>query len=207
MLLKCCTQYASKFGKFSSGHRTRKGQFSLQSQRKAMPKNVQTTAQLHSPHTRAEYCWKFSKPGFNSTWTVNFQMFKLGLEKAEELEVQLPTSDGSSKRQESSRKTSTSDLLTTPKPLCRSQQTMENSSRDGNTKPPDLPPEIWNLYAGQEATFRTGHGTKDWFQIGKEYIEAVYHHPAYLTSIQNISGEMPAWMKHSWNQDCWGKYQ
>ena len=69
-------------------------------------------------------------------------MFKLGLEKAEELEVQLPTSDGSSKRQESSRKTSTSDLLTTPKPLCRSQQTMENSSRDGNTKPPDLPPEI-----------------------------------------------------------------
>ena len=58
------------------------------------------------------------------------------------------------------------------------------------------------LSAGQEATFRTGHGTKDWFQIGKEYIEAVYHHPAYLTSIQNISGEMPAWMKHSWNQDC-----
>ena len=65
-----------------------------------------------------------------------------GFRKAEELEVQLPTSDGSSKRQESSRKTSTSDLLTTPKPLCRSQQTMENSSRDGNTKPPDLPPEI-----------------------------------------------------------------
>ena len=50
MLWKCCTQYASKFGKHSSGHRTGKGQFSFQSQRKEMPKNVQTTAQLHSPH-------------------------------------------------------------------------------------------------------------------------------------------------------------
>ena len=47
---------------------------------------------------------KFSKPGFNSTWTVNFQMFKLGLEKAEEPEIKLPTSVGSLKKQESSRK-------------------------------------------------------------------------------------------------------
>ena len=50
MLLKCCTQYPSKFGKLSNGHRTGKGQFSFQSQRKAMPKNAQTTAQLHSSH-------------------------------------------------------------------------------------------------------------------------------------------------------------
>ena len=50
MLWKCFTQYASKFGKLSSGHRTGKGPFSLQSQRKAMPKNAQTTAQLHSSH-------------------------------------------------------------------------------------------------------------------------------------------------------------
>ena len=48
MLCKCCTQYASKFGKLGSGHRTGEGQFSFQSQRKAMPKNAQTTAQLHS---------------------------------------------------------------------------------------------------------------------------------------------------------------
>ena len=50
-LWKCCTQYARKFGKLSSGHRTEKGQFSFQSQRKAMPKNAQTTAQLQSSHT------------------------------------------------------------------------------------------------------------------------------------------------------------
>ena len=49
-LWKCCTQYASKFGKLSSGHRTGKGQFSFRAQRKAMPKNAQTTAQFHSSH-------------------------------------------------------------------------------------------------------------------------------------------------------------
>ena len=60
---------------------------------------------------------KFSKSGFSSMWTVNFQIFKLDLEKAEEPELKLPTSAGSWKKQESSRKTSTSALLTTPKPL------------------------------------------------------------------------------------------
>ena len=60
---------------------------------------------------------KFSKLGFSSTCTKNFQMFKLDLEKAEELEIKLPTSIGSSKKQESSRKTSISALLTMPKPL------------------------------------------------------------------------------------------
>ena len=52
--VKVCTQYASKFGKLSSGHRTGKGQFSFQSQRKAMPKNAQTTTQLHCSHTLAK---------------------------------------------------------------------------------------------------------------------------------------------------------
>ena len=54
MLGKCCTQYTSKYGKLSSGHRTGKGQFSLQSQRKAMPKNIQITAHLHSFHRPAK---------------------------------------------------------------------------------------------------------------------------------------------------------
>ena len=60
---------------------------------------------------------KFSKPGFSNTWTMKFQMFKLVLEKAEEPEIKLPTSVGSLKEQESSRKTSFSALLTMPKPL------------------------------------------------------------------------------------------
>ena len=53
-----------------------------------------------------------------------------------------------------------------------------------------------NLYAGQEARVRTGHGTTDWFQTGKEYIKAVYCHPANLTYMQNASCEMSGWMKH-----------
>ena len=72
---------------------------------------------------------------------MNFQMFKLVLEEAEEPEIKLPTSVGSSKKQESSRKTSISALLTMPKTLCGSQQTVENSSRDGNSRPLDLPLE------------------------------------------------------------------
>ena len=142
MLWKCCTQYASQFGKLSNGHWTEKGQFSFQSQRKAMPNKVQTTTQLYSSHMLAKWCSKFSKPGFNSTWTVNFQMFKLYLEKAEEPDIKLPTSAGSSKKQESSRKTSTFALFTMPKPL--TVWITINCGKfftNGNTRPPDLPPE------------------------------------------------------------------
>ena len=117
MLWKNCTLYASKFGKLSSGHRTGKVQFSFQPQRKAMPKNAQTTTQLHSSHMLVKWCSKFSKPGFSNTWTVNSLMFKLDFEKAEEPEIGLPTSAGSWKKQESSRKTFISALLTMPKPL------------------------------------------------------------------------------------------
>ena len=69
------------------------------------------------------------------------QMFKLVFEKAEESEIKLLTSAGSSKKQESSRKTPTSALLTTPKPLTVDHGKLENSERDGNIRPPDLPPE------------------------------------------------------------------
>ena len=73
MLLKCCTENATKFGKPISDYRTGKGQFSFQYQRRAIPKNVQTTAQLHSFHMLARSCSKSFKLGFNSTWTENFQ--------------------------------------------------------------------------------------------------------------------------------------
>ena len=92
-------------------------------------------------HTR-KYCSKFSKPGFSNTWTMNFQMFKLDLEKAEEPKIKLPTSVGSSKKQESSRKNLLLLYCTCQSlRLCGSQQSVENSSRDGRTRPPDLPPE------------------------------------------------------------------
>ena len=72
---------------------------------------------------------------------MNFQMFKLVLEKTEEPEIKLPKSTGSTKKQDSSRKKSIFALLTMAKSLCGSQKTVENSERDGNTRPPDQPLE------------------------------------------------------------------
>ena len=93
-------------------------------------------------------------------------MFKLDLEKAEEPEIKLPTSAGSLKKQENSRKTSTSALLTMPKPLTvwitTNWKILEEMGISAH-----LTCLLRNLYAGQESTVRTGHGTTDWFQIGK----------------------------------------
>ena len=92
-------------------------------------------------------------------------MFKLVLEKAEDPEIKLPTSVGSLKKQESSIKTSTS-LLTMPKPL-----TVWITTNCGKfLKRWEYQTTLLfpgNLYVGQEATVRTGHGTTDWFQTGK----------------------------------------
>ena len=98
---------------------------------------------------------------------MNFQMFKLDLEKAEEPEIKLPTSVGSLKKQESSRKTSISALLTMPKPL--TVWITKNCGKFFKEMgiPDHLTCLLRNLYAAQEATVRTGHGTTDWFQIGK----------------------------------------
>ena len=108
MLHSICQQ----FGKLNSAHRTGKGQLSFQYQIRVMPKNVQITVQLHSFHILARQCSKSSKLGFISIWTKNFQMYRLNLEKAEEPEIKLPISIGSKKKQEDSRKTSTSASLT-----------------------------------------------------------------------------------------------
>ena len=93
-------------------------------------------------------------------------LFKLVLEKAEEPEIKLPTSARSWKKQESSRKTSISVLLTRPKPLTMSITTNWKILKEMGI-PDHLTCLLRNLYAGQEATVRSGHGTSDWFQIEK----------------------------------------
>ena len=93
-------------------------------------------------------------------------MFKLVLEKAEEPEIKLPTFAESSKKQESSRKTSISALLTTPKPLTVDHNKLWKILKEMGI-PDHLTCLLRNLYAGQEATVRPGHGTTDWFPIGK----------------------------------------
>ena len=97
---------------------------------------------------------------------MNFQMFKIDLEKAEEPDTKLPTSAGSWKKQESSRKTSISALLTMPKPLTVGHKKLWKILKEMGI-PDHLTSLLRNLYAGQEATVRTGYGTTDWFQIGK----------------------------------------
>ena len=141
--------------------------------------------EFHSSHTLAKQCSKFSKPGLNSTWTVNFQMFKLDLEKAGEPEIKLPTSVGSLKKQESSRKTSTSALLTIPKAL-----TVWITTNCGKFfkrwEYQTISPASWEICMPikkqqLELDMEQQTGSK----LGKEYIKAVYCHPAYLTYMQS----------------------
>ena len=118
-------------------------------------------------------------------------MFKLVLEKAKDPEIKWPTFTGSSKNQESSRKTSTSALLITPKPLTV-WITINWKILQEMGIPDHLTCLLRNLYAGQELDMEKQTGSK----LGKEYVKAVYCHPAYLTYMQSISCEMPGWMKH-----------
>ena len=98
-------------------------------------------------------------------WTLNFQMFKLDLKKAEEPEIKLSTYVGSQQKQENSRKTSTSASFTTPKPLTVWITTNWKIQEMGI--PDRLSCLLRNLYAGQEATVSNGNGTMDWFRISK----------------------------------------
>ena len=159
MLWKCCTKYASKFGKLGSSHSTGKGQFSLQSQRKAMPNIVQTT-HLTCYQSNAQH-----SPSQASTvhepW---FPEIQLDLEKAEEPETKLPTSIESSKSKRVPEKKNISALLT-----AKGFDFGDHSKLWKLLKEMGLPDHVACLrrsrYASQEATVRTG--TIDWFQIGK----------------------------------------
>ena len=130
-------------------------------------------------------------------------MFKLDSGKAEEAEIKLPTSTRSSKKQESSTKTSTSASLTMPKSLIVWITTNWKFLEMGI--PDHLTCFLRNLYAGQEATVRTGQGTMTDSKLGKEHIKAIYCHPAYLTYMQSTSREMPGWIKHKLESNLSGE--
>ena len=130
-------------------------------------------------------------------------MFQLVLGKAEDPEIKLPTSAGSWKKQESSRKASISALLTMPKTL-----TVWITINWKILKEMGIPDHVTchlrNLYTGQEATVRTGHRTTDWLQIGKGvrqgYILSPYLFNLYAEYIMRNAGLDKA-------QDCSEKYQ
>ena len=130
-------------------------------------------------------------------WTKNFHMFRLDLEKAEEPETELPLSIGSSKKQESSRKTSTSALLTMPKPLTVWITTNCGKFFKRWEYQTYLTYLLRNLYAGQEATVRSGCGTTDWFQIRKGVHQGYILSPCLFNLYaESTSWEMLDWKKH-----------
>ena len=157
--VKVLHSICQQIGKTQQCHRTGKGQFSFQSQRKAMPKSAKTTIQFHSSHMSAKECSKFSQLGSNSMWNVNLQMCKLDLEKVEEPEIKFPTSVGSSKKWKSSR----NHLLLLYwlcESLCVDHNKLWKTLKEMGILD-HLTCLLKNLYVRQEATVRTGHGTTD----------------------------------------------
>ena len=116
---------------------------------------------------------------------MNFQIFKLVLEKAEKPEIKLQTSTRSSKKQEFQKNIFFCFIDYAKAFDGVDHNKLENSERDGNTRPPDLTLE--KSVSGQEATVRTGHGTTDWFQIGKGVRQGCILSPCYLTYMQSTS--------------------
>ena len=129
-------------------------------------------------------------------WTINFQKFKLDLEKAGEPETTLPTSLGSLKKHRVPEKhLLLLYWLCQSLWLCGSQQTVENSERDGiQTTTWSASREICMQVKEQQLELDIEKSTSS--KLGKEYVKAVYCHPAYLTYTQSTSCDMLGWMKH-----------
>ena len=127
---------------------------------------------------------------------MNFQIFKLDLEKAEEPEIKLPTSVGSLKKQESSRNTSTPALLTMPKPLtvCITTNYGKFFKR---CEYQIIWPASWEICMQvKKQQLEPNMEKQTASKLGKEYVKTVYRHPTYLTCMQSTSRRMPGWMKH-----------
>ena len=167
MLWKCCTRYASIFGKLSSGHRTGRDQFSLQSQRKAIAKKCSNYHTISFISNTTKIMHKILQARLQQYMNCERPDVQVGFREGRGIRDQLPTSIGSLKKQESSRKTSTSGLLTMPKSLTMWITTNCGKFLKQMGITDHLTCLLRNLYAGQEATVRTRHGTTDWFQIGR----------------------------------------
>ena len=139
---------------------------------------------------------KIFKPGFSNMWNVNFLMFKLVLEKSEEPEIKLPTSAGSWKKQESSRKNIYFCFIDYTKAFdCMDHNKLWKILEEMGI-PYHLTCLLRNLYAGQEATVRTGHGRTDWFQIGKGVHQGCILPPCLFNLYAEYIREMLGWRKH-----------
>ena len=171
----------------ASGHRTGKGQFSFQSQRRAMPKKVRTRVQLPSFHMLAKLWSKSFKLGFCSMWTKNFQMYNWASKRQRN---QRPNRQHSLDHGESKGVTEKHLLLLhwLRESLWLTLWITTNCGKLWKRweYPDQLSCLLRNLYASQKATVRTLHGTTG-SKLGEEYTKAVYCHPVYLMSMKITS--------------------
>ena len=194
MLWKCCTQYASRFGRLSSGRRTRKGQFSFQAQRKAMPKNAQTTATIALISHASKVMLKILQARLQNRELPDVQA---GFRKGRGTRDQIANIHWIIEKAREFHKNIYFCLIDYIKAFdCVDHNKLWKTLKEMGI-PDDLTCLLRNQYAGQEATVRTRHGTTDGFQIGNGvYVKAICCHCANLTYMQSTSCEMPGWMKH-----------
>ena len=157
-----------------------------------MPKNVQTIVQLHSFHMLIRLCSKSFKLGFSSVWIKNFQMYK-GLQRKGTRDQIYNIHCIVEKMKEFQKNICFIDY--TKAFDCVDHRKLWEILKDMGI-PAHLTCLLRNLYSRQEAIVRAKHGTTDWFRVGKGVRQAVYCHPAYLTSMQNTWCEIPGWMNH-----------
>ena len=173
MLWKCYTQYARKFGKLSSGHRTGKGQFSFQYQRREMPKNVQTTTQLLISNV-SKIVLKILQARLQQY--VNWELrdiqarFRTGTGTRDQIANICWTIEKARQFQK--------DIYFCFVDYARAFDCVDHNKLWKILQERGIPDHmiclLRNLYAGQEATVRTGHGTTDWFPIGKRSKSRLY---------------------------------
>ena len=163
ILLKCCTQCASKFGKLSSGHRTGKGQFSFQSQRKAMPRNVQTTVQLHSSHTSnyfSKVMLKILQARLQQYMNCELPDVQAGFRKDKGTRDQIANICWIMEKAREFQKNIYFCFIDYAKAFdCVDLNKLWKILQETGI-PDHFICLLRNLYAGQEATVRTGHGTR-----------------------------------------------
>ena len=200
MLWKCCTQYVSKFGKLSHGHRTGKGQFSFQSPRKA---DRTIALILHASKTML----KILQPRLQQYVNSELSDVQAGFRKGRGTRDQITNILWIIKKAREFQKNIYFCFIDYAKAFdCVDHNKLWKILKEMGI-PDHLTSLLRNLYAGQEATVRTGHGTTDWFQTGKGVHQGYILSPCSFNLHVEYIIQNAGLDETSWNQDCWEKYR
>ena len=186
MLLKCCTQYASKFGKLSSGHRTGKRVF-IPIPKKVKAKECSNYHKIALISHGSKVMLKIVQARLQQYMNCKIPDVQAGFRKGRGTRDLIANICWIIKKAKEFQKNIYLCFIDYAKASdCVDHNKMWNIFKEMGI-PDHLTCLLRNLYAGQEATVRTGHGTTDWFQIGKEVCQGCILTPCYLTSMQSTS--------------------